>query len=166
VSPTPAATDTSGDTEPAVKARPGLARAQLQLGDPVAALAMTVVRPELPFPAEEPAMRCWKGWPCSSCTVPGRACGRSVTRSRPPMRCWHSRTGTSPALQARALALSGLATTGGDPDRVAEAGEAFVLARAVTSAAGVAADTRRLLDKIACHDRSGILAGVRAAGDL
>jgi hypothetical protein len=32
-------------------------------------------------------------------------------------------------------------------------------------AAGVAADTRRLLNAIASHDRSGILAGVRAAQD-
>jgi hypothetical protein len=44
-----------------VKAQPGLARAQLQLGDPAAALAMTAVRPDLPFPAEEPAMRLLEG---------------------------------------------------------------------------------------------------------
>ena len=50
------------------------------------------------------------------------------------------------ALQARALALSGLAAAAGDPARAAEAGEAFARAHAVTSAAGVAADTRRLLD--------------------
>ena len=50
------------------------------------------------------------------------------------------------ALQARALALSGLAAATGDPARAAEAVEAFARAHAVTSAAGVAADTRRLLE--------------------
>jgi len=68
------------------------------------------------------------------------------------------------ALQARALALSGLAAAS-DPARAAEAGRAFTLAQAITSAAGVAADTRRLLDQITRHDRSDILAGVRAAQD-
>ena len=69
------------------------------------------------------------------------------------------------ALQARALALSGLAAATGDPARAAEAVEAFARAHAITSAAGVAADTRRLLDEIASHDQSGILAEVRAAQD-
>src|SRR5215469_13319043 len=63
---------TSGDTQPAVKARSGLAQGQLQLGDPAAALVMTAVRPELPFPAGEPAARFWKGWLGSSCIVPRR----------------------------------------------------------------------------------------------
>ena len=68
-------------------------------------------------------------------------------------------------MQTRALALSGLAAVADNPARAAEAGKAFARARAVTSAAGVAADTRRLLDKIAGHDRSGILAEVRTAQD-
>ena len=53
--------DTTGDIEPAVKARSGLARAQLQLGDPAAALAAAAARRELPYPAEEPAMRLLEG---------------------------------------------------------------------------------------------------------
>jgi hypothetical protein len=69
------------------------------------------------------------------------------------------------ALQARTLALSGLAVATSDPARGVEAVKAFALAHAVTDAAGVTADTRRLLDKIACHDPSGILAGIRAAQD-
>jgi hypothetical protein len=56
------------------------------------------------------------------------------------------------ALQVRALALSGLAaTTGGDPQLAAEAEEALARARAATDAAGVVADTQRLLDRIASH---------------
>ena len=69
------------------------------------------------------------------------------------------------ALQARALALSGLAAATGDPARATQAVQAFARARAITSAAGAAADTRGLLNVIASHDRSGFLAEVRAAQD-
>ena len=69
------------------------------------------------------------------------------------------------ALQARALALSGLAVAAGDPARAAQAGEAFARARAVTSATGAVADTRRLLEAIVSRDQSGILAGLRAVQD-
>ena len=62
------------------------------------------------------------------------------------------------ALQARALALSGLAVVAGDLARAAEAAEALGAANAITGAAGVAADTRRMLDQLARHDQSGILA--------
>ncbi len=53
----------------------------------------------------------------------------------------------------------------GDPARGTEAGRALARAQANTDAAGVAADTRRLLGQIARYDRAGILAGVRAAQD-
>jgi hypothetical protein len=66
------------------------------------------------------------------------------------------------ALQARALALSGLAVATGDPGRAREAAEALTRLRTTTSAGGVAADTDRLLDVIASHDRIGILAEARA----
>jgi hypothetical protein len=67
------------------------------------------------------------------------------------------------ALQARALALSGLAVATGDPARATEAGKAFAWVDAASSAAGVAADTCRLLDQIARHDQADVLAEVRAA---
>ena len=69
------------------------------------------------------------------------------------------------ALQARALALAGSPRPPATRPGPREAGEAFARADAVTSAAGVAADTRRLLDQIACHDQSGVLARIRAAPD-
>ena len=69
------------------------------------------------------------------------------------------------ALQARALAISGLAVVAGDPARAAEAVQAFTRVASVTGAAGVAADTSRLLDTIAAHDQAGVLAEVRAAQD-
>ncbi len=69
------------------------------------------------------------------------------------------------ALQARALAMSGLAISADDPARAAEAVNAFARAHAVTTAAGVAADTRRLLDRLACHDQSRILREVCAMQD-
>lgn len=50
----------------------------------------------------------------------------------------------------------------GDPGRAREAAEASTRLRTTISAAGVAADTGRLLDVIASHDRIGILAEARA----
>jgi hypothetical protein len=41
---------------------------------------------------------------------------------------------------------------------VTEAAQAFTQARAVTTAPGVVADTRRLLAIITAHDHSGLLA--------
>jgi hypothetical protein len=69
------------------------------------------------------------------------------------------------ALEACALALTGLAVATGDPARAAEAEAAFTRVHAVTDSASVTPDTRRLLAQIAGHDRSGILAEVRAARD-
>jgi hypothetical protein len=69
------------------------------------------------------------------------------------------------ALQARALALCGLAAATGDPAHISDAGRAIARVRAVCDAAGVAADTQRLLDRIATHDPAGVLAEVRAADE-
>ena len=154
--------DTTGNIESAVKARSGLALAQLQLGNPVAALTTTAAQ-ELRDPTEEPTMRLLEGLALLGLYRAGdslRAFNNAVTAADALLALADSNVA---ALQARALALSGLAAVANDPGRAAEAGEAFARARAVTSAAGVAADTSRLLDKIACHDRSGILAEVRTA---
>ena len=69
------------------------------------------------------------------------------------------------ALQARALALAGLAAATGDPARASEAVQAFTHARA-TSAAGVAADTQRLLQTITAHDQSDVLTELTATHEL
>ena len=150
--------DTTGDIEPAVEARSWLARARLQLGDPAAALAAAAAGRELPYPAGEPAMRLLEGLALLE-----------LHRREESVRAFSGALAAADALlaladrnvaalQARALALAGLAAATGDPARATQAGEAFARADAVTSAAGVAADTRRLLDQIACHDQSGILA--------
>ena len=65
------------------------------------------------------------------------------------------------ALQARVLALTGLAAVVGDLALAAKAGEALGVANGLAGPAGVAADTRRTLDQIAHHNQSGILAKVR-----
>ncbi len=158
--------DTTGDIEPAVKARSGLARAQLQLGDPTAALAVTAARRELTYPTEEPTMRLLEGLALLGLHRAGesvRAFSDAVAAADALLALADRNVA---ALQARALALSGLAAATGDPARATEAGEAFAPAHAITSATGVAADARRLLDGIASHDRSGVLAEVRAAQDL
>ena len=58
--------DATGDIEPAVEARSWLARANLQLGDAAAALAVTAVERELTYPPRNRPCTCSKGWPCLS----------------------------------------------------------------------------------------------------
>jgi hypothetical protein len=70
------------------------------------------------------------------------------------------------ALQARALALAGLAAATGDPARASEAVEAFIHARTITSAAAVAAGTKHLLKRITAQDQSGVLAELSATPGL
>jgi tetratricopeptide (TPR) repeat protein len=155
--------DATGDIEPAVEARSWLARAHLQLDDPAAALTATTGRQELPYPAVEPTLRLLEGLALLELRRPGesvRAFSDAVTAADALLALADSNVA---ALQTRALALTGLAAATGDPARAAETGRAFARAYAVTDAAGVAEDTRRLLDQIARHDRSGILAEVRAA---
>jgi hypothetical protein len=53
--------DTTGDIEPAVEARSGLPRAQLQLGDPAAALASAATHRERSYPIEDPAIQLLEG---------------------------------------------------------------------------------------------------------
>ena len=157
--------DITGDIEPAVEARSWLARARLQLGDPAAALTAAAAGRELPYPAGEPAIRLLEGLALLG-----------LHRAEESVQAFSGALAAADALlaladrnvaalQARALALAGLAAATGDPARATQAGEAFARADAVTGAAGVAADTRRLHDQIACHDQSGILARIRAAPD-
>jgi len=157
--------DTTSDMEPAVMARAGLARAYLQLGDPATALLTVAQGAELAYPPGKPAMRLLEGLALLELNRAEdgvRAFGDAVAAADALLVLAGSNID---ALQARALALSGFAAAVGDPGRAAEAGRALARAQAVTSAAGVAADTRRLLGQIARHDRAGILAEVRAAQD-
>jgi len=157
--------DVTGDIEPAVKARSGLARAHLQLGDPATALLTVARGRELSYPPGKPAMRLLEGLALLELNRPGesvQAFSDSIAAADALLALADSNVD---ALQARALALSGLAAATGAPARAAEAGRAFARAHAVTDAAGVAADTRRLLGQIARHDRPGILAEVRVAQD-
>src|SRR5262249_55058111 len=149
--------NTTGSIEPAVKARSWLARAQLQLGDPAAALAETAAEPEFLYPTEEPILRLLEGLALLRLGRPEESLRafRDAIVSADALLALADRNVA--ALQARALALSGLAAVTGDQARAKEAVEVFTQARSATSAAGVAADTRRLLDQIARHDRSGTL---------
>ena len=137
-----------------------LAWAHLQLGDPVAALAAAAAGQELPYPAEKPTLRLLEGLALLELhrADEGMRAFNDALTAADALLALEDRN--IAALQARALALSGLAAATGDPARATQALEAFTRTYAVTSAAGVAADTRRLFDAIACHDRSSILAGV------
>jgi tetratricopeptide (TPR) repeat protein len=145
-----------------VEARSGLARAQLQLGDPAAALAATTARRELPYPTEEPTMRLLEGLTLLELDHAEEAIRafREALRAADALLALADRNVA--ALRARALALSGLAAASSDSTRATEAVEAFARADTVTRAAGVVTDTHRLLDAIAAHDRTGLLGQVRA----
>ena len=115
--------DTTGDIEPAVKARSGLARAQLQLGDPAAALAAATAQRELPYPTEEPTMRLLEGLALLELhrvDESVEAFSDAVTAADALLALADRNVA---ALQARALALSGLAAATGDPARATEAAE-------------------------------------------
>jgi tetratricopeptide (TPR) repeat protein len=158
--------DTTGDIEPAAEARSWSARAQLQLGDPAAALAATVAGRQLPYPLEKPTLRLLEGLALLELRRTEEAVqafSDALTAADALLALADSNVA---ALQACALALSGLAAATGDPARATEAVEAFARAHPINRATGVAADAHRLLDAIASHDRSGILAEVRAAQDL
>jgi len=157
--------DTTGDIEPAVEARSWLARAYLQLGDPAAALDATTARRELPYPTEKPMLRLLEGLALLELNRPDQAeqaFTDALTAAEELLALADSNVA---ALQARALAVSGLAAATGSPAQAVDAEEAFARARAATRARGVRAGTDRLFEQIACHDRSGVLAGVRAAQD-
>jgi tetratricopeptide (TPR) repeat protein len=154
-------TVSTGDIEPAAEARSGWARAQLQLGNPVAALTAAAPEHEPPYPTEEPAARLLAGLALlelDHVDESARAFGDAVTAADALLGLADSNVA---ALQARALALSGLAVATRDTTRAMAAVAAFTRARAVTRAAGVAADTRRLLEIIASHDKSGLLITAR-----
>jgi tetratricopeptide (TPR) repeat protein len=157
-----AVADATGDLESAVTARSALARAQLQLGDPAAALAAVTRRGELPYPAEEPAMRLLAGLALLELHRAGEAVPAftgALTAADALLALADTNVAAS---QVRALALAGLAAATGDPARASEAAQAFTHARAVTSAVGVAADTHRLFEMIVAHDQSGVLTGLGA----
>ena len=158
--------DTTGNIEPRVKARSGLARAQLQSADPAAVLAALAIPPELAFPIEKPVKLLLEGLALLELhrlKESVRVFSDTVTAANEMLALAETNVA---ALRARALALTGLAAATGDPAQAAEATEAFARARAVTSAAGVAADTRLLLGMIARHDQSGLLSGIPATQDL
>jgi tetratricopeptide (TPR) repeat protein len=155
--------DETGDIEPAAEARSWLARTRLQLQEPAAALAATMAAREWPYPAEQPTLRLLEAVALLELHRTEEAVAAftdTVASADAQLALAHRNIA---ALQARALALSGLAAVTGDATRAGQASEARGSADTLTTAAGVVADTDRLLALIAVHDRAGILADIRAA---
>jgi hypothetical protein len=148
----------TGDVEPAAQVRSWWARVQLQLSDRAAALAVAAARREPRYPAM-PLLEGLALLELNRVDEAARALSGVLTAAGALLALADRNV---VALQARALALSGLAVATGDPGRAREAAEALTRLRTTTSAGGVAADTDRLLDVIASHDRIGILAEARA----
>jgi tetratricopeptide (TPR) repeat protein len=152
----------TGDKEPAVEGRSTLARAQLELGHPQAGLAAVSAALELEYPIEAPTLRLLEGvalLELDRIDESLRAFTDAVTAADGLLALADHNVAAS---RARALALSGLAAATADPTRAAAAMEAFAWADTVTTAAGIVAESRRLLDAIAAHDHAGVLAEVRS----
>jgi tetratricopeptide (TPR) repeat protein len=153
--------DASNSLQPMAAARTLLAQVQLQLGNPAAALATTVAGLELSYPREAPALELLRGLSLLDLERAGEA-ALAFNNSVAAADSLLALAGESIAgLKARALALSGLTVATGDPALAAEAHNAFIRFDAAVSAAGVIADSYRLLEMIASHDPSNVLAGVR-----
>jgi tetratricopeptide (TPR) repeat protein len=154
--------DTIGDIESAAQARSGLARAQLQLGDPAAALAAAAAARDLPYPAERPTVQMLAAvalLQLHRANESAQAFPDALTGADTLLALADNNV---VALQVRALALSGLAAVTSEPPPATDAAEAFARLQAVTSAAGVAADTRRIFETIATYDKTGVLAEIRS----
>ena len=152
--------DTTGDIKPAMEARLWLARVHLQLGDAAAALTVTAGKRKLKYPPEEPARRLLEGLALLELNRPGEGAQAFSDALAAADALLALADRNVAALGVRALALSGLAVVAADPARAAEAAEAFVRARGVTTAEGVVADTRRLLGIITAHDQSNVLTAI------
>ena len=157
--------DSTGDIEPAVEARSALAQAKLLLGEPAEALAVAAVKHDPPYPTEEPALRLLEGLALLELRRVDKAVRAFSAAIIAADELLVLADSSVIALQARALALSGVAVATGDPARAADAAQAFTRAHAVTRATGAVADSRRLYETIASHDQAGILADVCARLD-
>jgi tetratricopeptide (TPR) repeat protein len=158
--------DATSDVESAATARSGLAWAQLQLDDPAAALATATAWQELPYPPEEPTMRLLEGLALlglNRVDESVQAFSDALTAADALLALADRNVA---AMQARALALSGLAVATSDPARATQAAQALARAHTTTSAAGVAADTHRLFNAIASYDQFGVLAEADTAQNL
>ena len=135
--------------------RPQLA--EFELGDAAAALVVTAAERELTYPLGEPARYLLKGLALLELNRPDESAQafNEALAAADALLALADRN--VDALEARALTLSGLALAAGDTARAAEAAEAFAPARSVTTARGIVADTRRLLDISTKHDRAGVL---------
>jgi tetratricopeptide (TPR) repeat protein len=153
--------DSTGDVEPAAEARSWLARTRIELGEPSGAIAVTTAAREWPYPTEEPVLRLLEGVALLELRQVDEAVAAftDAVATADPLLALADRNVA--ALQARALALTGLAAASGDATSAGRAAKAFGRADTVTIAAGVVADTGRLLDRIARHDRTGTVAGIR-----
>jgi hypothetical protein len=154
--------DTTGDLEPAAKARSGLALAHLHLADPAAALATATGAHE--FPTEEPRLRLLQGVALGQLQrVEEAVQAFSVALTNAETLLALAERNIA-ALQVGALALSGLAAATHDPMRAVHAAQAFTQLQRATKAAGVVADSVWLLDAITSFgDTAGVLADVIGA---
>jgi tetratricopeptide (TPR) repeat protein len=151
----------TGEVETAALARSGLAGAHLQLAEPDRAFAAVTVEANR-LPTEEPKRRLLTGLALLQLSRNDHAAAAFQDAIASADRLLALADSNVAALQARAVALAGLAVTGGHPAQVEEARAGLARIRAVTIADGVTAQTQRLLDLTVAQDASGLLRGIHA----
>jgi tetratricopeptide (TPR) repeat protein len=158
--------DSTGDIEPAVEARSGLARTHLLMDDPGAALAVADAALQRPYPTEQPTLLLLKAIALLQLgrTTDGVQAFEAASRAVEALLELHDRNVA--ALYTQALALCGLAVASGDPDKAGSAADAYTRLRTVTTAAGVIRANLQLLDQIRRNDQTGLLTDLRAAQSL
>jgi tetratricopeptide (TPR) repeat protein len=158
--------DSTGDIEPAVEARSGLARTHLLMDDPGAALTVANAALQRPYPTEQPTLLLLKAIALLQLgrTTDGVQAFEAASRAVEALLELHDRNVA--ALYTQALALCGLAVASGDPDKAGSAADAYTQLRTVTTAAGVMRANLQLLDQIRRNDQTGLLTDLRAAQSL
>jgi tetratricopeptide (TPR) repeat protein len=154
--------DATRDVEPGAVARSGLARALLESGDAASALTVSRAGQQTIHPPEHATLCLMEGVALLDLDD-GDGARRSFAEAvMAAEEMVAAAANNVTALDARALALCGLALTG-DRTRVTEVIEAFTKARGVTTAPGVVAEVSRLFDILARHDHADALGAVRDA---
>lgn len=144
-----AATGTD-EVAPKAEAGAGLARVHLELGDPAEAHAAVAAVRSLPHPTGTPMILLLDGLALAELDRAADSAHTLTAALAAADALLALADRNVDAQQVRALALAGLAVTAGaDPQPAVEAVGAVV--RAATGAAGVVADTRTLLDRIAAR---------------
>jgi tetratricopeptide (TPR) repeat protein len=138
--------DGRNDIEPAAEARSWLARVRLQMDDPAAALALTTAARDLRYLLEQPTLSMLRGLALLGLERAEEAVAAFEDALAAAADLLALADRNVLALQARAVALYGLAATTGEESYAVQAERA--LAEPLINSPGMVLDTKRLLTRI------------------